>query len=125
MLTLTPKTDKAQRSIAVDPATAAALRAHRVAQVEDRLALGDAYKASGDLVFTHEDGSPIHPERFTGWFRQLCGRSGLPQIRLHDVRHSYVTALLAEGVSSMPTTIRDSSVGCSATWRNADERWPR
>jgi integrase len=98
VLTLTPKTDRAQRSIAVDPATVAALRAHRVAQFEERLALGDAYNESGGLVFTHEDGAPIHPERFTGWFRQLCGRSGLPPIRLHDVRHSYVTALLASGI---------------------------
>ena len=51
-------------------------RVHDVAQVEERLALGDAYMDSGDLVFTHEDGSPIHPERFTRWFRQLCTRSG-------------------------------------------------
>ncbi len=31
-------------------------------------------------------------------FAQHCRRSGLPQVRLHDVRHSYVTALLSAGV---------------------------
>jgi integrase len=31
-------------------------------------------------------------------FRQRCARSGLPSIRLHDVRHSYVTALLGKGI---------------------------
>ena len=66
--------------------------------MEERLRLGPRYQESGDLVFTREDGSPIHPERLSSSFRQHCGRSGLPAIRLHDVRHSYVTALLGEGV---------------------------
>ncbi len=98
VLTLTPKTDKGARTIALDPETVAALRTHRVKQVEERLILGPRYRDSGDAVFTNEDGSPIHPERFSACFRHHCERSGLPAIRLHDVRHSYVTALLGEGV---------------------------
>ena len=98
VLTLTPKTDKGSRTIALDPQTVAVLRSYRVAQMEERLLLGPGYRDSGDLVFTREDGSPIHPERFSASFRQHCARSGLPVIRLHDVRHSYVTALLSEGV---------------------------
>jgi integrase len=98
VLTLTPKTDKGSRTIALDPQTVAVLRSYRVAQMEERLLVGPAYRDSGDLVFTREDGSPIHPERFSASFRQHCARSGLPVIRLHDVRHSYVTALLSEGV---------------------------
>ncbi len=57
-----------------------------------------AYQDGGDLVFTREYGSAIHPERFSRMFAQHCRRSGLPQVRLHDVRHSYVTALLSAGV---------------------------
>ena len=98
VLTLTPKTDKGSRTIALDAQTVAVLRSYRVAQMEERLLLGPGYRDSGDLVFTREDGSPIHPERFSAPFRQHCARSGLPAIRLHDVRHSYVTALLSEGV---------------------------
>ncbi len=98
VLTLTPKTEKGARTIALDPETVAALRAHRVAQMERRLLLGSSYEDSGDLVFTSEDGSPIHPERLSVLFKRHCARSGLPAIRLHDVRHSYVTALLSQGV---------------------------
>ena len=98
VLTLTPKTDKGSRTIALDPQTVVVLRSYRVAQMEERLLLGPGYRDSGDLVFTREDGSLIHPERFSASFRQHCARSGLPVIRLHDVRHSYVTALLSEGV---------------------------
>lgn len=98
VLTLSPKTDKGTRTIALDPKTVAALRSYRVAQMEERLLVGPTYDNSADLVFTREDGSAIHPERLSSWFRKLCRRSGLPIIRLHDVRHSYVTALLAAGV---------------------------
>jgi integrase len=98
VLTLSPKTDKGARTIALDPETVAALRAHRVAQMEQRLLFGSSYRDSGDLVFTTEDGSPIHPERLSVLFKQHCTRSGLPAIRLHDVRDSYVTALLGQGV---------------------------
>lgn len=98
VLTLTPKTDKGARRISLDPDTVAALRAYRRAQMEERLLLGPDYLDTGGLVFTKQDGSTIHPERFSSWFQQRCRRSGLPAVRLHDVRHSYVTALLAEGV---------------------------
>ena len=62
-------------------------------------------------MFTQPDGSPIHPERFSSWFKQHCQRSGLPPIRLHDVRHSYVTALLGEGV---PLKVVSQRVGQSS-----------
>lgn len=98
VVTLTPKTDMGTRTIALDPQTVAALRSYRVAQMEERLMVGPAYANERDLVFTWEDGSPIHPERFSCWFKKLCRSSSLPRIRLHDVRHSYVTALLSAGV---------------------------
>jgi len=99
VLTLTPKTDKGLRTIALDPQTVAGLRSHRVAQMEEGLLLGAGYANIEDLVFARADGSPIHPERFSSWFRQHCRRSRLPTVRLHDVRHSYVTALLGRGVA--------------------------
>jgi integrase len=98
VLTLTPKTDKGVRTVAIDPQTVGALRSYRTAQRQERLALGDDYGGDATLVFTQEDGSPIHPERFSRWFARLSHRSGLPPIRLHDVRHSYVTALLSQGI---------------------------
>ncbi len=93
ILTLSPKTDKGTRTISLDQATVAALRSYRVAQMEERMLLGPAYRDAGDIVFTRADGAALHPERFSAWFKQRCRRSGLPNVRLHDVRHSYVTAL--------------------------------
>ena len=59
--------------------------------------VGPKWEDSG-LVFTWGDGRPLHPERFSRWFERLARETGLPKIRLHDVRHSYATAALAAGV---------------------------
>ena len=51
-----------------------------------------------DLVFA-EDGAPLSPQRTTHRFRRLVRRlRGVPAIRLHDVRHTHATLLLAAGV---------------------------
>jgi integrase len=92
-----PKTAKGRRSIALDPATVAALREHRRWQLEERLAVGPGWEDAG-LVFTWPNGRPLHPERFSRWFEQHTRAAGLPKIRLHDVRHSYATAALAAGI---------------------------
>jgi integrase len=92
-----PKTAKGRRSLALDPATVAALRRHRTQQAQERLAAGSFWQDSG-LVFAWPDGSPIHPQRFSSWFEQHARVAGLPRIRLHDVRHSYATAALAAGI---------------------------
>ena len=79
---------KGRRSLALDPATLAALRAHQARQAEEKTIIGSGYQDSG-LVFTMPDGSPIHPQRISAWFLQHTHAAGLPRIRLHDVRHSY------------------------------------
>ena len=92
-----PKTRMGKRSLALDPATLAALREHKARQGQERAEVGPAWMDSG-LVFTRPDGSPIHPDLITNWFRRLARKAGLPPIRLHDVRHSYATAALAAGI---------------------------
>lgn len=96
VLTGTPKTDRGARTISLDPATLAALRSHRARQHQERLLCGPAWADTG-LVFTQPDGTEIHPQRFSAWFRQHVQAAGLPPIRLHDVRHSYASALLRSG----------------------------
>jgi integrase len=105
-----PKTARGRRTIALDPATVAALRQHRKRQAEERLLAGPRYTDSG-LVFTMRDGSPIHPNRFSLWFRTHARAAGLPAIRLHDMRHSYATAGLAAGV---PPKVMSERLGHAA-----------
>jgi integrase len=92
----TPKTHQA-RVVDVDPGTIEQLRAHRSRQAMQQEAWGAGYQES-DLVFRREDGSPIHPDSFTQAFDAEVRRSGLPRIRLHDLRHTHATIALRAGI---------------------------
>jgi len=43
------------------------------------------------VLFCWEDGRPPHPDTITRRFKTLAAAAGLPEIDLHDVRHSYAT----------------------------------
>jgi hypothetical protein len=44
------------------------------------------------VLFCWEDGRPPHPDTITRRFKRLAASAGLPEIDLHDVRHSYAAA---------------------------------
>ena len=102
-----PKTKAGRRVVALDERTVSALRNHRDDQERERKAAGPLWHRTG-LVFAREDGSAIHPQRFSKWFTRHARRAGLPPIRLHDVRHSYATAALSAGV---PAKVVSSRLG--------------
>jgi integrase len=93
----TPKTAKGRRSVALDPATVTALRAHRARQLQERMALGAGY-LDEDLVVAELDGRPVHPKRLSYYFERESKRAVLPPIRLHDLRHTHATLALKAGV---------------------------
>lgn len=99
-----PKSRAGERTMALDPATVTALRQRKRVQAEARLLAGPAWQdtftdwqglARSGLVWTYGDGSPIHPKTLYERFLRLSAEAGLPRIRLHDVRHSYASAVLA------------------------------
>lgn len=92
-----PKTARSRRQIALDPQTVKVLRAWRRRQAENRLAYGAGW-ASGDSVFTREDGVPVRPAWVSRRFDTLAAEVGLPRIRFHDLRHSHATLALQAGV---------------------------
>ena len=49
------------------------------------------------FVFARPDGAPLHPHLLSDAFKKLVKRSGLPRIRLHDLRHTHATLLLKSG----------------------------
>ena len=91
-----PPKSGSSRLVALDVDSVAVLRAHKARQAAERLAWGPAWVESG-LVFTREDGSALHPEYVTRHFEMLARHSGLPPIRLHDLRHGAATLALAGG----------------------------
>jgi integrase len=97
-----PKTAKGRRSIPLPPETVAALKAHKAAQAQERLALGADYvtdDVSDDLVFRRQDGTRLHPATVSRRFEALVRQTTLPEIRLHDLRHTFATLALQESIA--------------------------
>ena len=87
------------------------LRAHRRAQLEERLAWGEAWTETGYL-FVQEDGTPLKPDAVTRAFEAHTVAAGLPRRRLHDLRHSHATLGLAAGI---PTKVMSERLGHART----------
>ena len=84
------------RAVALSPMLVSELRKHRKQQAEELLKLGVRLTDDHHVV-AREDGEPIQPRSLSRAFRKFMRRHKLPQIRLHDLRHSHATHLLAEG----------------------------
>ena len=91
-----PKTNAGARTIALDSETINALRNHRERQLHEEKRAGGNWIDTG-LVFTQEDGSWLRPSRVTDRFMELTRESGLPPVRLHDLRHGAATIAHAGG----------------------------
>lgn len=100
-----PKSNK-PRVIDLDRRTLDALKAHKSAQAADRLKLGSQWVDEG-LVFARGShklmddqtaGGPLHPERTSRLFKARLAKHGLPDVRLHDLRHTWATLALKAGV---------------------------
>jgi integrase len=91
-----PKTRASRRTIALDRTTVRLLRDHLNRQRAEAKAAGAAWSDTG-FVFTALDGTALHPDWITRRFRRLVDLSGLPPVRLHDLRHGAATLAHAAG----------------------------
>ena len=98
------KTERGKRRVAISEDVLDVLTNHRKHQDSEKRFLGEAW-ADTDLVFTSEVGTPIHPRNFDRTWKQLKTKAGVPQVRLHDLRHLHVSLLVKQGFD--PATIAD------------------
>lgn len=95
---LEPKTARSRRQVALTRAAVAALRRHKVSQLEERLRC--PYWQDPEIVFATEVGTPVEsPNLLRRSFFPLLARAGLPRIRFHDLRHTAATLLLGQNVN--------------------------
>ena len=91
-----PKSRSSRRVLHLDPGTVAALVDHRGAMALEAELRGKA--GLPEYVFVDELGRPYHPARLTRSLHALQRRAQLPEITLHDLRHTAATIALLAGV---------------------------
>ncbi|MEU2558478.1 tyrosine-type recombinase/integrase [Streptomyces longispororuber] len=92
-----PKADSV-RTTTLTEESGRVLTAWRIQQNKEReqWSEAEAWQESG-CVFTQENGAPLHPDWVSRRFQRLVELSGLPPVRLHDLRHVSATlSLLAK-----------------------------
>jgi len=91
-----PKTHRSRRAVSLPRPVTDALQRHRTAQTKTRLAIGPEWPES-ELVCTDTFGRPMSRTRLRLAFQRLLAEAGLPRLRLHDLRHTMATLMLAQG----------------------------
>ena len=91
-----PKTNRS-RVIAIPSVASETLRAHRIAQHEQRLRRGDAW-TDLDLVFPGPLGELWDPAVFSRAFRRAAERGGIGSVGPHALRHTAATNMLVLGI---------------------------
>ena len=86
-----------RRTVDLPQRAVEALRSHRMQQAKETNLRAADYGNSG-LVFATGKGTPIDAQNIINrFFKPLLERAQLPDIRWHDLRHTYATLLLARG----------------------------
>lgn len=91
--------DRDARRIGLPLGAVVALEEHRKRQLEERMRKARQWKDNG-LVFCTEIGTPLNQRNvYQRHYKPLLRRAGLPDIRFHDLRHTYATLTIGGGVS--------------------------
>lgn len=93
-----PKTESSYRTLPMTDDVYKMLNMHKDFQNKKKALLGNYY-VDNNFVCTWDNGSVITPNYLTRSFHTVISKSTLPNIRLHDLRHSVASNLLNKGFS--------------------------
>ena len=93
---LVPTKNGKERHLTIAPFVVELLKKEKAKQDANREYYEDLYEESG-LVFTDESGHRITPQAAYRAFKMVVTELGMPQVRFHDLRHSYAVASLRSG----------------------------
>jgi len=100
----TPKAAASRRCVDLDTRTIQRLQRHR-----------EQADAAAVYVFESTNGGPLNPASFSTTFERLARRADVPKIRLHDVRHTYATLALRNGMHPIELSARLGHATVSST----------
>ena len=75
------------------------LLAEKQKQIENKKLYGNTYKNKENYICVYDDGEIMKPDTITRKFPDFLADNDMDEIRLHDLRHTCASLLLANGVS--------------------------
>ena len=93
-----PKSEAGIRDVQIGDEVVSVLNMAREQYYHDREEYGIGYQDL-NFVIRQKDGSPMTPDAMTRKWKRFVYANNLPDIRLHDLRHSNATALIQAGVN--------------------------
>ena len=113
----TPKTPDGERPLKLSRTAMQLLTELQVWQAHQAEILGDVWQNEDDRIFTAEDGKPVFPDSITNWFTAFVRRSGLPEVSVHSLRHTYASLMIADHT---PLVVVAHSLGHAQTSTTAN-----
>lgn len=93
------KNKSSYRSLPLVPDVRELLLKEKAKQEKMKKLYGNTYKNKDNYVCVNDDGELMKPDTVTDQFGTFLDNNNLKKIRLHDLRHSCASLLLANGVS--------------------------
>ncbi len=79
------KTKNSYRTVTISPQAVEVLKQQKA-------------KANDQYVFPSPNGGPISPDSVNNMLKRVLERAGIPKVRFHDLRHTFATLALQNGV---------------------------
>ncbi len=79
------KTKNSYRAVTISPQAVEVLKAQKA-------------KTNDEYVFSSPTGGPISPDSVNNMLHRVLDRAGIPRVRFHDMRHTFATLALQNGV---------------------------
>ncbi len=95
-----PKTRTSRRTVPLAMPIIALLRQRHTDQLQERDLAGEAWDTRWNLIFANAIGQPWPAKGIRRRFAQFLARNQLPLLRFHDLRHTFATLLIEDGVQA-------------------------
>ncbi len=79
------KTKNSYRTVTISPQAIEVLKAQKA-------------KTNDQYIFPSPNGGPISPDSVNNMLKRVLERAGIPKVRFHDLRHTFATLALQNGV---------------------------
>lgn len=99
VVTKSPKSKSSKRTITIGQSTCDILKTAKEEYEADCKAYGPGFRTEGYVIHL-KDGSPYHPDSLTQKWDRFMAKHNLKHIRLHDLRHSCATSMVANNVDT-------------------------